>query len=656
MNLSNCERSASILALIASSALLVGCDQRSDSTKAVRAGSQNLYAIGVAPGTGTSKAEGRLRDVATQVQPAATNGNDGEKAAAALLTAQTMRGQGEIAATNAKNVELQIRNKVTLVRAAIDDWSRRNAVAAAADAFSPAKDIQRLQENKAKKQQELVAEQKRLADAQAQMASLEQLIKAKVDAAAAQSDQYTALIQTTVKLTATQAADVVTKANEFRRKADDLRTEGGKLQSQADLLKPVVKEITLLSETIQNQIKNSDETVKSLNARADAAKKEAKDARDAATIAANDADKFVIEIVELRFKALAEAYTSALDSFSKAAGKANAAANAAAGKAKVTAGSAKLSTAETQWAKANGARGMASLFDSLVGTQPKLPNDADYVKKSDEAKAEAKAALEAATAAIDEAKTAFDSARIQDKSVKERMTKLGELLGKAKEIASGAAIDQPLPAPDAPAATAVVDGQPAGVAATDTALSAAIDKALGSMQAGKMSELAAMSNVSTGNREALTSLLGAQDNLMAADQACRAKFKQSAVQVLSTLPGAAAGIAQMGGGQVDLEKLRTIKSSDLKIAVSGDNATATSDALPQPLRFVKKDGAWLYDVSAVEPMLAMPQMKMGASMGAVMKQWADDINAGKYADAATAAQGFLAAVMPLMQQMMAPPK
>jgi hypothetical protein len=644
--------SASLIVLVAGTAALTACDQRTDATKSVQAASQSLHAVGVAPGTGSNKYEAKLKEIAGSLSEAASNGTEGEKAAAAVLLTQTVMGQGELASLTAKNAELAVRNRVTLINGLVASWSRHKSMAVAAESFDPSKEIATLTAAQAMVQSELKQQEAALAAAKASQAKFAAEAKAKMDEASAAATQYATLTQSTVSMSATKAAEVVQKANEFRRKADDLRTQGGKLQAQADLLEPTVNEYSVLADKCRKQIKNFQESVKGLEARLATARDEAKQASDAATVAANDLDKLVAEALDARVKEVVPAYVAAIDLFGKAASKSAGSKAAAPGVGSVAVGSAKLSIGETNWAKAQGARSLAATLDTLASIKPALPNAADYKTKAGEAREEAKQAVDAASAALDEAKAAFESARITDKAVKERLTKLGEQLAKAKDVAAGAEIIPPPAAePAAPADSGKSEAAPAaGAASVDPALIAAAEKVLAAtrdFQSASLVETAA--GVDGDAMATIKQMCEFQDSMGSVDKACRAKFQKSMAEVLASNPMMGGMMKGMSAGGAS-----AIKAADLKFTVEGDTATASGEGMPRPVHFAKKDGAWVLDLSSEAAMAPMLKAQLGmlTQMGAVMQAWGKDIEAGTYADASAASSGLMQKLMPMMQQMM----
>ncbi len=647
-------RPALVLLVLAGAVALTGCDKRSDATKSLAAGSQKLRNIGVFPTSGTPKFDSQLKEVNTSVTSGTASGSETEKSIGSLMLAETLSGQAESQATAAKNAELTIRNHMTALSSLLSNWSRFRSSSEALAGFNPAKEIESLKASKTSKEAELAEHQANLAKAQSQQADLVKQAKAKMASAESAASEYASLSQSAAKLSATQAAEIIKNANVSRRKADDLRTEGGKLQAQADLLLPIINEYKLLSDKAQKQITNFDATVVAYQKRAEAAQAESRQAADAATVAANDIDKKVAEIFDLRAKALNPAIDSAIAQFGKAATSGKSGATAGQAVASVTEGSALLSVGEMHWTRAQSERALGAMLETLAATKPALPASSDYSKKAADAKEEAAKSVTAAVAALESAKSAFDKARITDKEVKERLNKFSEQITKLKDVASGAATvaaPAPVAAESAPAASGQ---QAAAQAPVDPALLAAADKFINAVRAGNGASIVEWSNITDADsKQVLAVVLGLNDAMIPVDKACRAKFQKSMVDVMSASPMLGASMKMMGGGMGDLSKLETLKVSDLEFTVNGDHASAKSAAFGQPASFVKKDGAWVVDLSEAAAMSAplKPQLAMFGKLSDIFKTWGNDITAGKFADVNAAAMGLQAGMM----KMMAPP-
>jgi hypothetical protein len=111
------------------------------------------------------------------------------------------------------------------------------------------------------------------------------------------------------------------------------------------------------------------------------------------------------------------------------------------------------------------------------------------------------------------------------------------------------------------------------------------------------------------------------------------------------------------GAMGNPEKLKTLKSSDFKVTMNGDTATATTDSIPKPVNFKKIDGKWLVFEQNMEAnaaqMAAMGPMM--APMTQAFDETASEVEAGKYADANAAMTALGAKIQSAMAAMMGGP-
>lgn len=636
-------------------AVLGGCDQRSNEARTLHAAAETLNAVGVAPAVGTKKYEDKLKEVAAAAESVGSGGSDGEKASAALLSAKVLAGQGEVAANEAKNIELQIANRVTGIVARVGDYSRLAATAAALATFNPASDLAGLSASAAKRGQELAELKGKQDEAKNKLSVLEGQAAEKMTASEAAANQYATAMEAASGLTATGGAEAVKNANVLRREADNLRTQGGKLQAQIDMLKPVVHELGLLVDQATNQIGNHEGTAKSLRDKAEASRQDAAELMESATVTSNEVDKAIVELVDQRATVLSSAYAKAADLFKKSASKAAAGASAARAASKASAGSGEMSQAEVHWHKAQGANRFAQVLEAVARVEPALPGKSEYEKRATEAREEAKESLKAATDALDRAQSAFSGVSIGDAAAKARAAALGEQIAKLKLLAEGAAIAPPPAAAAAVQTANVTATAAAGVTAVDPELEAVVAQYLTALQNGTISTLMESHHiVSDKSKNMVKAQLAMSDSIMQADRACMEKFGEPMMKVLAAVPGFGQGLAMMGGGQ-EFAKLRESKATDIKIIPAGDLAMVSIPGVPAPLPFKKVDGKWVQDTSAMDAAAGLipPAMRaMVEKLPALFGSWGADVAAGKFADKAAAVAAFQQALIPIQMEMM----
>ncbi|MBL9000306.1 MAG: hypothetical protein JNK25_04145 [Phycisphaerae bacterium] len=653
-----------VRALIAAGgcALLWGCDQRSENAKAIEAAGRDLRSAGAIVGAdGAGVNDAGLRAAAARVQEASTSGSDSEKGSASLILSQTMAAQGEAGIAMAKDLELKARNLAMRIISASGAWTQHNAVAAAADALDVSRDLSAMSASRSEKEKELGIERARLEQIKRELEELTAASRAKLAAADAKTTEYATLVQSAAKLTATESASVHERAGVLRREGDALRADGLKIQASADEKSPLVPEITLIIDKLQKQITNLDETAANLRRRSESAKAESAAAREAAEEVASKIDKDVVQLTTLRDSEISPAYEAALRRLREAASTANAAASAMPGGGKVAGGGAQLAVAEALWARGSGARAYAWTLDSLAAATPKLPNADDYRNKAASARKEAEDSIKAATEAFESARSAIESGgnRSTGAEVKARLAKLGEdIEKKAKNVTDGIWLDLQAPPPPAgdsesrPATTAAGEG---GVAVPDDlrAFLAEYVNAVKNRDTDKVAQWTHTSDPAL--KDVVVMLGGFQKAMFTADAACQSKFNQPIDQVMASNPMLGMMFQQLAGAKASLTVFDTLSIADLPIVMQGpDKAIVTLPASPMPVEFVRINGAWMQGLGSQEAALKMaaPMMKGLAPLQAVMEAWAADVNAGKFADAQSAAADFAAKAMPAMQRMM----
>lgn len=661
---------AARLALVAgfAAAVVAGCDRTSDSSRAVESASRQLGAVGTLNQVpGGQPLDSELKKVQSSLQTVSQSGTDSEKANAALLAAQSIIGQAENASASLRDLELAYRNHIRGITSALSDWSYRSSVAAAAEALDTSADLAQIASSKTAKERALAGERQRLEQVRAQIDALNAQAATRLTAADAKATEYATLMQQTVGMTATQAAEVVERANVIRREGDAYRLEGSKIKAQADIQQPVVSEVQLLIQELENQIRNLDATAAALQRRQQAARNEASQARQAANLAANDADRLVNEAQTQRSGALADSYRQTADLFASAARQAGAAQNFSPAASKSLIGLGQLSVAEVNWSHAQGWLSYAGVLESLTAASPRLPQHADYTSKAQQARAQASELLARANEALEAAHTAYGSPRPRGGSLSPetaaRIERLKASIDAARAMTGGGSVDLSPGAepatPDSPPAQ-TPGAEPEVASAVDAELLAAADAFIAANLRRDTSALLEMTYLPDENlRPLLSTMMGMGSSFMRADEACKTRFQKDAGEVVSLIPQIGPMLAQSFEGlkQSGLEALAGVKAADIPFNVSGDRATAMISGLPTPLAFIRSNGRWMTDgseLAAIAPMVG-PMMEQMKPLQSVVEAWAIDIEAGKFETAQAAAMNFQQKAMPIFMQMMGGP-
>jgi hypothetical protein len=630
------------------SALAGGCDDRSsDADKAIHAQAREVYGMSVDSPAGAVQAIETqvMQRVATELAPHLASDVTSEKAAAAALVAQSNLNLAEIAMLDVSNAESVAAAKIAEIDAQLGHWRRHQAMKAAAESFDPSEQLAEIARAKAEKDKAIAAARRNKADLEAQLNELRAKAKEKMDAVAEREAQYGELMGQAARLSATEGVPIVEQANGIKREADLLRMAGTKLEAQAGVIEPQVREADALVNQLINQKQDMEATEAALAKAISDARAEAAAAGASANEAAVRIAALATEVASAREAVLA-AYDKADGLYRKAIQNAREASkdSAAAGKAMV--GNATLASAYMKWQKSQGLRLYASMLESLAKVEPPLSQRASYASKAEEVRQAAKDAANAAVEDMEAAKTAFEGVRVQG-AVKERLETLSELIGTAMNVSKDDSTNTSpellgLAGMNAPAAVMSESSSSSGSRAAAPASGnprATVEALIATVRsddaAAQLNLLALPNDV----RRTLAPLAAAQSRL---DKACRSKLGKSFSELARSMPG----MEGMAGSSSDLEALRSA-GGDIEIEENGDTATATIAGVSRPLTLKRIDGRWLVHIPEIDQMAEQMQM-MGPMLTAIAKamdQVAAEVEAGQH----TTAQAILSA---LQQKMM----
>jgi hypothetical protein len=445
-----------------------------------------------------------------------------------------------------------------------------------------------------------------------------------MDAAAAKQSTYTRMMGESVKLSAGQAAQLVTEANVHRREADRLRLEGSAIDVEADRVAPEIGEVQKRVDELAKHIAEADRSVNDLKKRAELFSGEAQAARTAATVAANDLDRYVGEIDKLYDGELKSAYESAVSTFTKARTSANAAKDAPTF-SKLASGEASIGIADAQWGWSQSLDIYASHLENLLRATPKLPQADSYAERAKKLRELQAAALTEASAAYDAAVSAMTTARVTGPA-KERLEKLGELLEKAKKVTGEEKADV-VATFNLPYKSASRSGGNAGAADDDNAaISATLTQLLDAMK----------------NQQDPTPFMEAPEGLKKMISA--ASRMQTAI-VAKFGSDAAGALAQMA--PVNTAAAGSLSAADAQVTVTGET-TADVSLGGQAFKFIKVNGTWKVDGASLLGAQGQMILPMADSMAAVLDELAKEIEEGKHADMPALMQAMQAKMMQAM--------
>jgi hypothetical protein len=629
-------------------ALVGGCDNRSsDADKAIQGQAREMYAMSAdSPAGAMQDVESRvMQKVSTELSPHLTTAGAGEKAAASALLAQSNLNLAEIAMKDVGAAEAAAAAKISEVDSQLGHWRRHQAMKAAAESYDPSAELAEIATAKAEKDKAISAERQRKAGLEAQLNELRAKAKEKMDAVAEREAQYGTMMGQAARVSATEGVPIVEQANGIKREADLLRMAGTKLEAQAGVIEPQVREADAIVNQLSNQKQDMETTEAALAKALSDSRAEAAKAGASANEAASRIATLAGETATAR-EAVIAAYDKAEGLYKKAMQNAREAAKDSPTAGKSLVGDAALASAYMNWQKSQGLRLYAVMLDSLARVEPPLSGRATYVSKAAETREAAKAAVTTAGEEMEAAKAAFTSVKVQG-AARERLDALTALIDTAINVSKDESTNTSsellgLAGMTAPAATMSAtpssDSSAPAAASGSTTPRATVDAMIAAVKADDAMAQLNLFAISDDVRKAMAPLAVSQARI---DKACRAKLGKSFADLARSMPGMEA----MGSSGADFDALRTA-SGDIQIQESGDTATATIAGMDKPLSLKKMGGRWLVHSPELDQAGQQLQM-MGPMIPMITKAMdavAADIEAGKLTDTAS--------IMAAMQQKM----
>lgn len=646
---------ARLLAITAAAGLaLAGCSRENPTSKGVKAGARDLHAVsgGAAAFPPAESAKKGYTAVGGAVQGVADKGRPGDNSAANLLLSRSQSGLGEAAVTAAFAAEREGMNRLTVLRAQLNEFADRSVSAQSAGSFDPTARIAELGKSAADLGKQIETANAAKAVLDQKIAELREQAKAKLDEAQPHQVAYAELRQQASAMTATAGEPLIKQANERKRAGDKLRTEADWLNAQADQIAPQSTEAGVNISKLQTLKAGLEGEAKALADQAAAAKKLAAEARAAATSAADELRKKLDELEAFRAGPLTKAGDEALKAFNAALGSAKKAQQDSSGQSRAIVGELQQSIGDVHLARAIGTKQYADFLSALATTKPEFPDAAKYADA-------AKAAIEAKNKSIADAKAAYEAAKAAYEGsgakgeTKDRMQKVGETLGKLSEFVEGKDADfgtlltvpKPAPKTEAPAAAAPAPSDPVA------AVRMAFAEMVSASKSGKFDKVADMLWSPPGEGEAmLASTKQTLGGLGRVDAACRAKFGKGLMEGASGNPMMQGMTSQLGG-------LSAIDPATVKIEVAGADATVSGAGIPNVMKLHNVNGQWkqVFDISAVPQQTRGLMSKMAEPLAKACDEAVAGINSGSIESPEAAMNSIGMAVQAAVMQMMQDP-
>jgi len=407
------------LPLVMTAAALVtlagGCTDRStDADKAVHAQAREMQALsagGTAPAPRGVESKA-MNLVSTDLTPHLSSTVAGEKSAASMMLAQSNLNLAEQAMGDVGEAERQCSALISQVDGYLVRWRTHQAVKIAAESYDPSAELAEIASTKLAKDKEIATERQNKAKLEAQLSDLKSKAKQKMDEVAGREAEYGKLMEQAARLSATEGVALVEQANGIKREADLLRMAGTKLEAQAGVIEPEVREVAAIINQLENQKKDLEGTEVALAKQLSDRKSEAAEAGAAAQAAAGQISQAMAEVAEARDK-VEVAYNAAQSQYSKGVSAAKEASRESPAAGKALLGDAYVGAGFMHWQRAQGLRVYTALLNSLSRVEPALSDKAKYTQAATEASEQAKTATTSAAESLEQAKTQFSGVRRQ---------------------------------------------------------------------------------------------------------------------------------------------------------------------------------------------------------------------------------------------------
>lgn len=609
--------SAAMVALIAGLAGGLGaCDTRSSSDRAIEKATNEIYGLtggGTVPAPDASTRQSMEKVISTVAD--ATNDDSKSRAAAAqLLTAQAQLALGEAPAAEAMAMDRATRAGFDRAVGLLSSWSALNAGANAAESFDPSSTIADLTKTIEAKRGEAQEQRTQLARIRDQIAKLDRERQEFLKNADELQAQYASQMDAVRGQSAMASTQAVEKAQEIWRKAEKARLDAARLSAQIEVLGPEAQSRQTVAEQTEKQVEDLTGAIEELRTQRQTRTQAANQSREDAQRVANTLDQAVFDASKRLSEEVIPAYDKAIGIFEKAARASSAAEGASPAAGRVSTGAARQSIAELNWMKAQALAYEGRVLGALSKAEPALPNASDYANRAKAAMDGARESLAAANQAFAQAQSAFAGAPAQGAS-RERLQKLGELLGKAAEITEGKALDL-----GSSFGFQSISTPPERDRAGEVRL--AVESYYNLVREGRFDEA---SQQVTGDEETLAQYRLSMDMASGAarlDNAIQAKFPGN------TLNDALGQLAAMGFNSDTLKGVQDVSSMTFKANDDG-TVDVTSPTMPMPMTFREVDGQWKLDMASLKPMLSQAGGLLGP-FKAIFNELANEVDEGKY--------------------------
>jgi hypothetical protein len=633
---------------------LGGCDSGSPAGDAVRESAVSVHSIagGGSTGAPVSWQADALR-AAEQSARESADGGAGESASAALMQAQALLGMAEGPLARASEIERDVLNRATVIRAQIEEWTTRQSLASGAESFDPAEQVRAAEARIAELTREAQQIASRKAEIDGRIAELRRQAEEKNSEAQRIADEAAVLRRSVENASAREALPVVERAAQAVRRADTLRAEAATLEADASVLEPQSVEQGVLAQQAASEAESARARIANLREQQARASQEARAQRDAAQQAAQRLDQMLAEARAVRTDNLPGPAQDGLKQADAALAAARKAGNDAGGNAtRLLEGDAQHLRGAAFLARAQGLSAWRGLLTDLAGVAPALPNAAQYRAEADEVTQRLSEALSSAREAFEAAQSAYG--RAGGRAAGERAERVAGLLGEMAKLAAGEQVDliatfnlqrrggaspsaapEPTPAPSRPQSAA-----PAGVPQD---LVEAINSSFAAAREGRYDDALANVMGPPEVKEALRGQFEASAKFARLDEAMRGRFNTGLFDVAGPM------LTPMGMSRKTVTM--DLSAADYDITMQdADTAVSRLRGAPQmpPTTYRRVNGVWMLDEGEAGAQLtaAAPMIRR---LGEEIDRITADVQSGAIAQAPQVMMRLQQAFMSLMQ-------
>jgi len=390
--------------------LLAGCGDRSEASKAAHDASLSIGAISAGSGAGSTPEYTieQFEEARTILNRTGLDGTDAEKAAAVILGAWTELGLASGDGFSISELEEALTFKMADIRTDLRAWEQYNALAAAAESFDPAQELNALAQAQSEIEGRIESAKAAKADVDQRVSSLESQMKTLADQARSERQEAAKLELHAAQLTAVEAAVIAPEIQTHALAAEKKLFEIARLKAKADQLGTEATEASLNLDMLNRQKALNEEARTDILASHEQARKNAASLRSQASEVESSINSGVDALLAFRDgqgsdKNLNALYDTQIGRLRSAASSARQGVSEMRTEARIASGAANAALGDALSHQSRSYDRLATLLSRLAGATPPL-DSADSLEQR------ATDAARIATASHDDSIKAFEAA------------------------------------------------------------------------------------------------------------------------------------------------------------------------------------------------------------------------------------------------------